>query len=159
MSIITTKTSSKKVLSTGNARPAHCTRKTQVNNVYTLSAGHTHCKILNCNLSCTPTDSLHSKLIVLDVPTSIGATIKVLLDCGSTTNFISSRLVQKYRLPSTNIARVQVVKLADGSIHNTCKIVNTLQLYIKNNTINENLLILPIDSFDVILGMPFLKKI
>ena len=101
---------------------------------------------------------MHSNLIVLSVPTSIGVQASVLIDCGSTTNFISKRFVLLNQISSVNTATSQVVRLADGSVSTTCKLVQSLHLYINDREICESLLVFPIESFDIILGMPWLKK-
>jgi len=92
------------------------------------------------------------------VNTSTGAQARVLLDCGSTTNFVSTRYVKLNNIPTVNIANSQVVKLADGSVHSTCKLVQSLHLYFNDRDLCESLLVMPLDSFDIILGMPWLKK-
>jgi hypothetical protein len=51
-----------------------------------------------------------------------------------------------------------VVKLADGSVHQTNKLVQSLHLYFNDRDLCESLLVLPLESFDIILGMPWLKK-
>ena len=65
---------------------------------------------------------MHARLMIFEIPTAYGANAKVLLDCGSTTNFISRRFVYKNKVPTVNTAKSQVVKLADGSSQLTCKI-------------------------------------
>jgi Reverse transcriptase (RNA-dependent DNA polymerase)/Retroviral aspartyl protease len=129
--------------------------------LYALSAiPKHHCNISTCsihNINNPPAD-LHSKLLVFDVPTSTGKIAKVLIDCGSSSSFISRRFVNRHHISSVNIANSQIVKLADGSLHHTCKLVKAFPLYINDREFRENLLVFPIDNFDIILGMPWLKK-
>jgi hypothetical protein len=144
--------------------PAHypCSdvNATVTNKCYALSANPSHpCTIHNCSIHTSTAPSIvHSQLLVFDLPTSTGVTAKTLVDCGSTTLFMSRRFANKHHITTTNIANAQVVKLADGSIHSTCKVVSSFPLYFNNRTIRENFLVLPIENFDIILGMPFLKK-
>ena len=139
-------------------RPARCTISASFNR-YSLNADLSHtCKLNSCKLLCNINSKLHSNLIVLSVPTSIGVQASVLIDCGSTTNFISKRFVLLNQISSVNTATSQVVRLADGSVSTTCKLVQSLHLYINDREICESLLVFPIESFDIILGMPWLKK-
>ena len=101
---------------------------------------------------------MHEKLIVRDIITSLGNTARVLFDCGSTTNFISKQFVYDHRLPIRPINRVQIVKLADGSSQSVKYAVTNLKLHIPEVRITEPLLVFPIPSYDIILGMPFFKK-
>src|ERR1700732_2043821 len=81
--------------------------------IYTINADPSHlCKLSSCKLNCK---SFHSSLLTFDVPLSIGVNAKVLLDCGSTTNFISKRFVTYHNIPTVDIPNSQVVKLADGT--------------------------------------------
>ena len=139
-------------------RPACCT-SSALDNKYSINAATSSpCKLNNCHLQCKLNSIIHEKLITFDVATSIGIQARVLLDCGSTTNFISKRFVLLNHIPTVNTANSQVVKLADGSVTSTCKLVNSLHLYFNDRDLCESLLVFPIDSFDIILGMPWLKK-
>ena len=140
-------------------RPACCTISASFNR-YSLNADSSYlCKLNSCKLLCNvKNDKIHSNLIVLSVPTSIGVHASVLIDCGSTTNFISKRFVKLNQISTVNTASSQVVRLADGSVTTTCKLVQSLHMYINNRDLCEALLVFPIDSYDIILGMPWLKK-
>ena len=139
-------------------RPACCT-SSALDNKYSINAATSSpCNLNNCHLQCKLNSIIHEKLITFDVATSTGVQARVLLDCGSTTNFISKRFVLLNHIPTVNTANSQVVKLADGSVTSTCKLVNSLHLYFNDRDLCESLLVFPIDSFDIILGMPWLKK-
>jgi RNase H-like domain found in reverse transcriptase/Reverse transcriptase (RNA-dependent DNA polymerase)/Integrase zinc binding domain/Retroviral aspartyl protease/Chromo (CHRromatin Organisation MOdifier) domain len=139
-------------------RPARCTQ-TALRNQYRLNADlYNTCKLNNCNLKCKINSLVHERLITFDVPTSTGNSARVLLDCGSTTNFISKRYVRSHRIPTVNTANAQVVRLADGGTTSTCKIAMNFHLFIGDRDFCESLLVFPIESFDVILGMPWLKR-
>ena len=98
-------------------RPAHCTNSATHHHQYSINAATTHtCKLNSCKLNCQINSIIHSKLIILQVPTSIGVQARVLIDCGSTTNFISKRYVLLNRIPTVNTTNSQVVQLADGSV-------------------------------------------
>lgn len=139
-------------------RPACCT-SSALDNKYSINAATSFpCKLNNCHLQCKLNSIIHEKLITFDVATSIGVQARVLVDCGSTTNFISKRFVLLNHIPTVNTANSQVVKLADGSVTSTCKLVQSLHMYFNDRDLCESLLVFPIDSFDIILGMPWLKK-
>ena len=141
-------------------RPAQCTISASSFNHYSLNADLSHlCKLNSCKLLCNNVnETLHSKLITFDVITSIGVQARVLIDCGSTTNFISQRYVLLNHIPTVNTTSSQVVKLADGSVQSTCKLVQTLHMYINDRDLCETYLVFPLDSYDIILGIPWLKK-
>ncbi len=154
------------------SQSASCTQNNMYNN--SNNCNIKNCNNNNCNISqqhvqqhiCTLNNcinnhtELHSKLLVFDIPTSLkhGTVAKVLLDCGSTTNFINKRFVLQNQVKTVNIDNTLVVKLADGSKQSTSKLVEYFSLYFNNRHLRENLLVLPLDDFDIILGMPFLRK-
>lgn len=143
-------------------QPARCLSKssngTLPRHLYHLSADPTnYCGNENCHLNCVE-NKLHARLLTFDVPTNAGVAAKVLVDCGSTTNFISKRFVCKYQLSTIPAPKSQIVKLADGSSQITCKLVESFHMYFNNRDVRENLLVLPIENFDIILGMPWLQK-
>ena len=143
------------------ALPAQCTRG-EINGYHILHeypADHkctlNHCKLNNINQSL---NSLHHPLLIVNIPTSLFITAKTLIDCGATTNFISKRYVYKHGIPTRKIKKTQIVKFANGTIETTNQIVTSLTMYINNQSIKENLIVFPLQSYDIILGMPFLIK-
>ena len=103
---------------------------------------------------------LHQSLIVFDVRTRYDAVARVLLDCGSTTNFISSRFVRQHRVDTINIATAQVVRLADGTTKNTQKLAHSFHFVEQagEREFCEDLLVFPLESYDIILGVPWLRR-
>lgn len=78
----------------------------------------------------TVADEMHSRLLTFEISTGHGSQpASVLIDCGSTTNFISSRYVHKNHIPTEDAPRAQVVKLADSSVQFTCKIVPSFHVF------------------------------
>ena len=138
--------------------PASISRS--LSSVHTLSADpYLPCIFSSCILSCNHiANSNYHRLITLDVPTNFGRNAKVLIDCGATTNFINTSFVLSNHIPTTTIDNYQTVKLADGSKYTTNKLVHSLHMFIQNREMCEPLLVLPLNSFDIILGMPFLYK-
>jgi hypothetical protein len=103
---------------------------------------------------------LHQTLITFDVRTRYGVSAKVLLDCGSTTNFISKRFAMKHHVDTVKIATAQVVRLADGTSQNTCKLATNFHFIepLGEREFVEDLLVFPLESYDIILGMPWLRR-
>ena len=137
-------------------RPAQYPRSNQ--SLFYLGADPNHiCNLSTCNINCHE-NKTHQRLLVFEINTAYGAKAKVLIDCGSTTDFISKRFVHKNNIPTVNTDQCQVVKLADGSKQLTCKIVEQFPLFISSRSMKANLLVLPIENYDIILGMPWLRK-
>ena len=113
-------------------------------------------------LECNQLVKENSELLVL--PARIfDRRIKVLVDCGSTGNFISEEFVLSNRIPTEQTKNEQKVMLADGS----CRLANRVVVNVcvefnesKSNRVYServNLVVLPLQSYQVILGMPWLK--
>ncbi len=105
--------------------------------------------------------------------------VNVLIDCGSTGTFISAEFVSRNKLKTEQMNIEQSVILPDGSKHTTNRIVKQLPVQIEselnrtelnrtelNRTeLNRNnyyeqqldLVVIPLSSYDIILGMPWLK--
>jgi hypothetical protein len=113
-------------------------------------------------LECNQLVKENSELLVL--PARIfDRRIKVLVDCGSTGNFISEEFVSQNRIPTEQTNNEQKVVLADGSSQFTNRIVSNVCVEIEETKSNRiyrermNLVVLPLQSYQVILGMPWLK--
>jgi hypothetical protein len=145
--------------------PAPLPRSLQIHNsianspsLYSLSADpNLTCQLSTCNLSCREHATLHQKLFIITVGTRYGDA-KALLDCGSTTNFVSKRFSLKHQLKTVSLQQPQAVRLPDGSVQHTKRLVQSFSLYLNDRHLREDFLELPIASFDLILGMPWLKK-
>lgn len=88
--------------------------------------------------------------------------VNVLIDCGSTGNFISESFVNINRLPVIENENKYVVTLADGSQQVTNRVINVLiemkEMKSNNRVYRERvtLTVLPLTTYEVILGMPWL---
>ena len=111
----------------------------------------------NCQLYHTA-QATHANLLTFTVETSVGARAHVLIDCGSTTNFVSETFVKSNHIATSNTANAQVVKLADGGTTSVNKVAPNVHLYLTGRDFCETLLVFPIDSYDIILGMPWLRR-
>ena len=116
------------------------------------------CKLPNC-IFHSVSDSLihHEKLFIVDLPTRYG-TARTLLDCGSTTNFISKRFVHKHQVPSRRCAASHHVRLPNGSFEPTDRMVESFSYFINDRHLRDHFLQLPLEKFDIILGMPWFKR-
>ena len=83
---------------------------------------------------------------------------KILLDSGSSGNFVSSEFVSKHGLKTVPSSRPSTVKLADGSSHSISLVLSSASLSIPPLNDKQTLAVLPIPGFDAILGMPWLEQ-
>ena len=83
--------------------------------------------------------------------------IRVLVDNGSSLNIVSESFVKKNKL-KTDAATSFSVKLADGHRHSTDRQVRNAKLELGCVTDVLNLRVMPIQEYDVILGLPWLQK-
>ena len=82
---------------------------------------------------------------------------KIMIDSGSSSNFISSEFVKANRLGTFRLEQVQVVQLADGSEY---RVTHGVKVYVrwKGWSGKVYLLGLPLKKYDIILGMSWLRK-
>jgi hypothetical protein len=87
--------------------------------------------------------------------------VVILIDSGSSGNFVSSAFVQKYRqflpMPQTQ-AEVECITLADGSKQSTQGVFPAVPMSIASYSHRLDLSSLPLAGYDVILGMPWLEE-
>ncbi len=120
---------------------------------------------------CNQLMEMRSDLIVL--PARVGqCDVSLLVDCGSTGNFISLDLVNKIRMKTEQMENQQKIILPDGSEHTTNRIVKNICIQLLENNRNEqkrnepnriyeqfiDLVVLPLSSYEIIFGMPWLKS-
>ena len=83
---------------------------------------------------------------------------RVLIDSGSSGNFISADFVARHRLNTVATADQHVVTLADGTEQRTAAMVKQADLSVAHYKGHEDLIVLPLQQYDCILGMPWLAK-
>jgi hypothetical protein len=85
-----------------------------------------------------------------------------LIDCGSSSNFISESFIKQHNIKTQNIPTTQCheVELADGTKHQCHRIVKRARLELSscNHSSFNDLVVLPLSGYDCILGMAFLKE-
>lgn len=84
-------------------------------------------------------------------------TMIILLDSGSTHNFISSRFVQVAHLPTIPIPSKKV-QVASGEWMLTTRKVPQLQWYCQGYTLMTDMIVLDMHTYDAILGYEWLKS-
>ncbi|QRW20558.1 Retrotransposable element Tf2 protein [Rhizoctonia solani] len=84
--------------------------------------------------------------------------LKTLIDSGATLNFISPLIVEKYKIPKTQLKNPQVVRMLDGTISQTGCIWHQVQLAVLANGHPHTIpfLVCPIGNTPAILGMTWL---
>ncbi len=145
-------------LNTINTNTTESVAKTteETTNVHSVSNEQS---VLECN-QLLKTEN--SGLVVLPAQVQ-NRDIQVLVDCGSTGNFISESFVYNNRIPTCESENKCIVTLADGSRQMTNRIVRDVYIEIKESKSNRiyrervNLNVLPLQTYQVILGMPWLK--
>jgi hypothetical protein len=110
--------------------------------------------------SCTlPADDvvLNSPLIVIK-GTLESYPVSVLIDCGSSGNFIRADFASDLRLKHIPVCKQQVISLADGHKQYTNHNVSNVELTLQSYSDRLTLTCIPLQGYDVILGMPWLEK-
>ncbi|QRW24438.1 Retrotransposable element Tf2 protein [Rhizoctonia solani] len=81
--------------------------------------------------------------------------LRTLIDSGATSNFISPLIVEKYKIPKTQLKNPRVVRMLDGTISQTGRIWHQVQLAVLANGHSHHIpfLVCPIGNTPAILGM------
>ena len=113
------------------------------------------------NLECNHITETNQPLIILPGRVNNHA-VRVLIDSGSTSNFISTSFTNNHQFPTKETSTQQRVVLADGTRQVVSRAATVLLELneSKSNRIHREqitLLVLPLKSYDIILGLPWLK--
>lgn len=82
--------------------------------------------------------------------------VTMLVDTGSTHNFISQLLVKKLGIQTSTCTAMKVT-LADGSQSQCTKLVSGLKWQAGNTLFQSDFLVLPLGGYDSILGIQWLQ--
>ena len=82
--------------------------------------------------------------------------VLILVDSGSITSFISEQLVQQLQLPVQHIASEKYT-VADGGSVSCSGVVTGLQWWTQGHSFTQDIRVLPLGSFDIILGADWLE--
>lgn len=86
-----------------------------------------------------------------------GRPAQLMIDSGSSSNFVSEAFVKQHRLPITGLELEQRIELADGTEYSVKTGVKNASVKWDGWSGRVTLLILPLKHFQVILGMNWLK--
>ena len=84
-------------------------------------------------------------------------TVLILIDSGSSSNFISQQLADRLQYPVTDLPTAKVHVAGGGSIDCT-KLLPDVQWYTQGHKFTTDLKVLPLGSYDIILGMDWLES-
>ena len=82
----------------------------------------------------------------------------MLIDCGSTHDFISERFARKQKMKTKIVEEVLKVALADGSTSSRPLETIDARLAVGGYGDDRRLTVFPLDRYDVILGKPWLTR-
>ena len=113
--------------------------------------------ISNCTLE--PADDVVTSAQLITINGTINSYPGcVLIDCGSSGNFICTDFVNRHGLKTKPIRNQQVINLADGHKQYTNVNVPHVKLNLQSYTDDLTLTAIPLKGYDVILGMPWLEE-
>eukprot|EP00253_Pinus_taeda_P010862 PITA_10862 len=84
--------------------------------------------------------------------------ICVLIDPGATLSYISPKIVEQCKLQSEKFKNLWLVQLATGAKRRVLAKVNNCSLTIAGQPIVADLNVLPLGSYDILIGMDWLEK-
>ncbi|QRW23686.1 Retrotransposable element Tf2 protein [Rhizoctonia solani] len=116
--------------------------------------------VLDCKFVSLALDSNKKPLLFINLKLHNFPTepLKTLIDSGATLNFISPSIVEKYKIPKTQLENPRVVRMLDGTISQTGCIWHQVQLAVSANGHSHTIpfLVCPIGNTPAILGMTWL---
>jgi hypothetical protein len=83
----------------------------------------------------------------------------VLVDSGANGNFISQSYINKHNIPTQAMTNPQRVLLADGHPISADRLALRSPFSVANYNSHVDFAVLPINGYDAILGMPWLKEV
>ncbi|QRW20628.1 Retrotransposable element Tf2 protein [Rhizoctonia solani] len=118
--------------------------------------------VLDCKFVSLALDSNKKPLLFINLKLHNFPTehLKTLIDSGATLNFISPLIVEKYKIPKTQLENPRVVRMLDGTISQTGCIWHQVQLAVLANGHKHSIpfLVCPIGNTSAILGMTWLTS-
>ena len=108
------------------------------------------------NVSSNSSPNLHSKLIKFRGRLA-GKQAVILLDCGSSGNFISRKFVNEHAIDTITL-QDQSVELADGTKQLTSQQAQSTCVTIGTYQQSMDLAVITLSGYDAILGMPWLQQ-
>jgi hypothetical protein len=90
--------------------------------------------------------------------TLAGRSARILIDSGSSSDFVNIAFVKKHRLNTVLQRSTKIILLADDSIQRSTEQLNHAPLNIQGQTYHIDFHVLPLRQYDAILGMSWLSK-
>jgi hypothetical protein len=84
--------------------------------------------------------------------------ISVLIDPGATLSYITPKVVESNKLKRLKHAKSWLVQLATGTKRKVIDYISDLEFILDGQTIRTDLNILPLGSYDMIIGMDWLER-
>ncbi len=99
----------------------------------------------------------YKKLIKLTAVIA-GKPALILVDCGSSGNFVSKAFLEKNGISSSSSVESMSVSLADGTDCDASSVLNSVDVSIGGYKDNIDFVVMQLKGYDAILGMPWLDK-
>ena len=100
----------------------------------------------------------HQNMVIEAQGNTQGMKVSVLFDSRATNSFISSSLVAKSGIPVVKARNKWQVELALGSRVSADIIAPDCKIHMKSFTTLANLRVIPLGSYDIVLGMDWLEQ-
>ena len=84
--------------------------------------------------------------------------ISILIDLGASLSYISLRIVELLKLVLEKFDKSWMVQLDNGTKHKVTSFVKNCELLMNNFITHADLNILPLGSYDLLIGMDWLEK-
>jgi len=88
----------------------------------------------------------------------IDRTISILIDPGATLSYISPKIVEQCKLQAVKFKNPWLVQLAIGAKRRFLAKVSNCPLELANQSITTDLNVLPLGSYNILIGMDWLEK-
>eukprot|EP00253_Pinus_taeda_P016981 PITA_16981 len=85
-------------------------------------------------------------------------TVSVLIDPGATLSYVSPKIVERCKLQSTKFKNPWLVQLATGAKRRVVAKIKDCSFTIAGQTVTADLNVLPLGSYDILIGMDWLEK-
>eukprot|EP00253_Pinus_taeda_P011976 PITA_11976 len=85
-------------------------------------------------------------------------TVSVLIDPGATSRYVSPKVVERCKLQSTKFKSPWLVQLATGAKRRVVAKIKDCAFTIAGQPVMEDLNVLPLGSYDILIGMDWLEK-
>eukprot|EP00253_Pinus_taeda_P009062 PITA_09062 len=85
-------------------------------------------------------------------------TVSVLIDPGATLSYVSPKIVERCKLQSTKFKNPWLVQLATGAKRRVVAKITDCSFTIAGQTVTADLNVLPLGSYDILIGMDWLEK-